>query len=383
MAVQGDYDTTKLRQQMGKEGWELAIVGSADELYAQVVKPGCFGVFLGERFHSDSIALIRRGKTLSRASWMLVVQKASNSVNLRALDAGAMGIIHEPINPSQMFLRARQMWDRFTKEFGTDVSKLQPLVSPDKIPRMGSTMEAEALTRKAAPVMEAASRPSLDRMAREELLQEVRHRIQMLDTRTTYRKEVWRKDLLENLSESDSPEAVRKLDGLENAREGVRDLLKYVADQIAAGRITLISIRGDNTKAPEFPEQIVTLLSSDATMPTNAYIKSMLLPGVQVAFERKAPVILKTPTPLVVDGEKRPDFLKVKNKAEVATAVIPLHLTHDEVYGALLVQFEKVPNPLQVKMLEEAMSYMSVPGHSYLKIDFLSRFYRKLKHNKS
>jgi len=357
---------------MQKE-WDLVIVNSTEQLYAESARPECFGVFLAERFSPDAFGSIKRMRTATKVQVVLMVSKISNQTNLRALEAGAMSILPEPLNPAKILLRARQMLEKYHRESGVDIESLpekpKPVVAPVAKPSSTYTMVDGKKTGQSgegsgpAPVGEDGSAAKL--------LMFVRNSVEELPGDVEFSRDKWDTAML--------PGASNKAAGLDDVHSQIRALFEYVRAQLRAGRITLISIRGDEARANGFPQQLVGLIGSEGSFPSGLRMDSQHFTPLAVAFERKKAVFLNSGLPRKVGAQSRPNEFLFGSQSEAALAVLPLTQGTEDVYAAILIQFDKAPDAFQKNLLKEAMAFLNHTETSYRKVDFLSRFYRKLK----
>jgi hypothetical protein len=363
-----------------KEGWELVFANSPEMLYAEVSKPACFGMLLGERFFHDPYGLMKRAKSLGQVEAVLLMAgKVSNQNNLRALEAGAMGILAEPYNPSQLVLRARQMLEKYLRLTKIDIAAIPEPTAAERAAELAK-YEANVAAKMGivAPTGAVAGGTvhSLDGKSSVDLLATVRDLSTVYPTDMAYNKGQWDPKTLPG---SPGNMAVLGQAGLDDMLASVRELFTYVGTQIRSARITLLSLRGNEPWAPEKPVSAVPLISSETSFPLDQYVDIIFFPNNTVAFESKSPIYLNSPLPRTVEGRQRPAEFLISGRSEQASAVAPLLLASKHVYAVILIQFERSPSGVQKQILKDAMAFLREPNDAYRKMDLLARFYRNLK----
>ena len=163
--------------------------------------------------------------------------------------------------------------------------------------------------------------------------------------------------------------------GLDTALRQLQELFREACKTLDSKRITLVSLR-PRLPVEGLPEMIFSLVSSDAVPPNNDKLEIITIPQLRIAFEEKRAFFLDERLPSQIDGYTRTSSWKLNGNIERMSAIIPIFIDQ-QVGVALFIQYDKPADTLTRGMLEQAVTYLSLPEKQYGIVDFLSRVYRE------
>jgi hypothetical protein len=153
-------------------------------------------------------------------------------------------------------------------------------------------------------------------------------------------------------------------------------LFKDTSSLLKSDRITLISLKPEALPKSQYcPEDLYALCSSDGAIKNNDEVPSVFFPQIEIAFERRKPVLLNESVGDPIENKRRPEHWKINGKIESSSAVFPIIL-EQRPYAVVLIQFADKADDNRIKLIEQAVSFLGLPETHYSQIDFLSRVYR-------
>lgn len=164
--------------------------------------------------------------------------------------------------------------------------------------------------------------------------------------------------------------------GYANCVADLRRLFREVSVVLEADRISLFALRGEHNGVLRAPPDLVNIASSDALGISTEILSSHFFPHVQQAVQNENAVFLNEQLP---DTEQnRPKDWLIRGRKEGSSAIFPVS-DGTKIIGVLILQFAKPVREEMIKVLEEAVTFLSIPKTHYVHLDFMKRVYSGLK----
>jgi len=333
LAGVGDANLRELQDSLGEENFEIFSVPEVGGLLDLLSDPLVAVVVLTDRFYKDLEGILREGKALGSAQWILY--SANETTNFRAkLQAlGVTLLFPYPVRAAQLAGRIRQC------------AKIE-------VARIAAHLRGEAPS---PPPLEFAPAPDAAPVYLE-------------SNRTFAERRKW--------PAVDADEFSRFGQIFADRKRGFEAMLRDVwSESGCRGRLSLMSFGVESPLIDPRASRAVVIASSDEVGDLEFHLDLAKYPEVSQALFEASGVFV----PDVTASKAHASQTNILNELGVrSVAAIPLFLGNN-VFGAMLCRFENGERAHQVEFLQDLQGYSAKINLYAAHIDFFSRIYRTLK----